>query len=179
MTDTQRTDAVLETVRTDFKAGERFLLYLAFVDGKAKPPKATYIPTIRSLAQRGLIELLPDSEYKLTLGGVDAYTQFYLKDVKMGARDEVTTINYFRCHYSERLRTGFEGPVITCSNEGVINYTNLLKMNGNLSLSPRTSECDYAVLDFIDEFTGESYDLFPGDTVVMNGDGYVIHKFSE
>lgn len=180
MTDTQRVDAVLETVKADLKAGHRFLLYLAFVNGKTKPPKTGfYTGYLKSLAQRGLIELFPDDEYKLTLAGVVAYTQIYLNDVKNGTRDEVTTINYFRCHFSERLRTGFEGPVFVCSNEGVINYTNLLKINGNLSLSPRTSECDYAVLEFIDEFTGESHDLFPGDTVVMNGDGYVIHKFSE
>ncbi|ABY63086.1 hypothetical protein ST201phi2-1p258 [Pseudomonas phage 201phi2-1] len=178
MVDTQRADAVLETVKTSLRAGERFLLYLAFVNGKTKPPKY-HNGHMRSLAQRGLIELLPTGEYKLTLAGVDTYTQIYLNDVKIGARDEVTTINYFRCHFSERLREGFEGPVIVCSNEGVINYTKMLQITEHLSLSPRTVECDYAVLDFIDEYTGESHDLYPGDTVVMNSDGYVIHKFSE
>jgi len=34
-------------------------------------------------------------------------------------------------------------------------------------------------LDRSIERTGESHDLFPGDTVVLTDAGYVIHKFSE
>ena len=179
MNSLQRT-VVVEKVKEELCSTQRFLLYLAFVNGKTKAPTTDSINCyLKPMAHRGLIELLPDEEYKLTLAGVEEYTQIYLKDVRNEVITDATTISYFRCNFSRYHHEEFEGPPIVGSNMGVICYVNLLTLTGNLSISPRSSECDYVVLDFIDAETGESYDLYPGDTVVLGGDHYVIHKFSE
>lgn len=170
----------LEYARDGLHPGVRFLLYHGFVSGVVKPPDTIFHSIhLKGLVDRGLAVVHPSGEYELTLAGIDTYTQHYLRQVADDIITEKTVVNYFRCQYSPRIDGRFEGPAIVCSNEGVINYTKLLLTTEHLSLSPRTAMCDYAVLDFIDQYTGESHDLYPGDTVVMNGDGYVIHKFSE
>lgn len=180
MPDAQQLPQAIMAPRKDLHPADRFLIYQAFVYGTSRPPvPGFYEGYLEKLAERGLITKLPYGEYKLTLAGVEDFTQRYLKEVADWPSTEEATINYFRCQFSERLRDGFEGPVIVSSNEAMINYVKLLTHTSHLSISERSREYDYAVLDFIDEYTGESHDLFPGDTVVLVKDGYVIHKFSE
>lgn len=121
-----------------------------------------------------------DEDFVLTLAGINTFTKYYHECVELGAITEDTTINYFRCMFAERIGDGkFDGPVISCSNQGMINFVDFLQLNSHLSLSDITYQCDYAVLEFIDEHTGDTHELYPGDTVVMTEKGYTIHKFSE
>ncbi len=164
----------------DLKAGGRGLLYLGFMDNPAKIPDTDYHRRQAvDVATRGYIELLDENEFKLTLSGVVNFVDRYQRQVQAGIIDERTTINYFRCSHADRTRDGYDGTPIVASNEGTLKYINLLMATQHLSISDKSSAYDYIVLDFIDEYTGKSHDLFPGDTVVMTEEGYTVHKFSE
>lgn len=180
MAEAQQLTLGIETPKSDLIAPERFLIYQAFVSGPSRPPLPNFFEGyLRNLVTRGLITLLPDDEYKLTLAGVEDFTQRYLREVAEDIRTEETTINYFRCNFVEHDGDSYDGVPIVASNEAALNYVKMKMAVQQLGISDKTCAHDYVVLDFIDVFTGESHDLFPGDTVVMNGDGYVIHKFSE
>jgi len=116
--------------------------------------------------------------YRLTRAGLKVAIDNYLSDVANGKIFGELIVDYFRCLVAP-VGSSHDQPLIACSSEGVKNYVQLLKLNGNLSVVINDTNI-FKLVDFIDEYTGESHLLYPDDTVVSNASGgYVIHKFSE
>lgn len=115
---------------------------------------------------------------RFTPKGMNEFRTEYARRINAGLLEE-NTLQYFGCMYSERTGDGFDGPAIIGSSASILQYVHFLKVEDHLTLSDRTSECDYVVLEFLDVETGDVHTLFPGDVVVLNGEGYTFHKFSE
>lgn len=180
MDSVQQMQVAVDTGKFELDTVHFNLLHEGFTTGVIKPPFTDYRKeSIAELVKHGFIKANADGTFAMRLAGVSAYAENYQQELLAGEIAPEAEITYFRCNFAERTGDGYDGVPIVASSETALNYVRLLMTSQHLSISDKTCAYDYAVLDFIDEFTGESHDLFPGDTVVSVEEGYVIHKFSE
>lgn len=149
-----------------------------FVEGIFKKmPDAHDRATLRDLERVDFV-VEDEGEYRLTVTGVNTFIKWYIAKTVGMRVDEEDVVNFFKINYSERLADGkLDDPLFMCSNNGMLNFVQLLLQEKHLSISDASCAYDYAVVEFIDEGTGNTYLLFPGDAVVNTESGYTVHSF--
>lgn len=158
---------------------ERNLMNYAFCNGSTAPNKADEDVTtaIARLVTSGLMELTDRAEFKLTLAGVETFTKQYLASRQ--SIDSVNMIDYYRINFTRMKNGEVHGSPIAASGNAAFQQAKTWVETERFSLHEDSSNLGYVVINFVDPYTGELHALFPGDTIIIDTNRIIYHKFTE